>query len=118
MRLRPYWLGHLRWCCGEASFAAARRRFCDGRCGAWFGLAVRYSAGDASVADRQSDRRLGAPRLALPVRPDCPLVCFPVRSSGWPDASHEVLSPTAHPGCDALSEAASLRTVPLRRCRT
>jgi hypothetical protein len=27
MTLRPYWLGRVHWCCGSASFAAARRLF-------------------------------------------------------------------------------------------
>lgn len=116
MTLRPYWLDRLRWCCGEASFAAARRRFCDGRCGAWFGLAVRFSAGVA-FCFRSSGSASGATRLASPARPDFPTVCFPVKPPGWPGASHEVSSPTAHSGCDALSEAAGLRTFPLRRCR-
>jgi hypothetical protein len=120
MMVRPYWLWPLPLCRGDASFAAARRLFC-----VWpmrrlvrLGGAIRRTR-RVALAGSSPTRLPRALVRASPVQRWCSSPCFPDTATGPSNTSPEVLSPTAHSSCVALSRGSQpLGTVPLRRFPT
>lgn len=120
MTLRPYWLGRLRLRGGEASFVAAWRLY------HWLAMAASGSAWRCASAYESLDfprrsirgRRRGLSRCSSGFTGStcCSSPRFPDTAAGPSNASREVLSPTAHSGCVALSRGGQLTgTIPLRR---
>jgi hypothetical protein len=118
MMLRPYWLDRLRVYRRSITRCRAATVSFVGRRGVWSGLAERFNVRVArriGLACRRTRSSCEAP-LALPVRRCCSSPRFPDAAAGPSNASHEVLSPTAHTGCVALSRGGQPSgTVPLRR---
>jgi hypothetical protein len=118
MMLRPYWLDRLRVYRRSITRCRAATVSFVGRRGVWSGLAERFNVRVArriGLACRRTRSSCEAP-LALPVRRCCSSPRFPDAAAGPSNASHEVLSPTAHTGCVALFRGGQPSgTVPLRR---
>jgi hypothetical protein len=104
MMLRPYWLDRLRVYRRSITRCRAATVSFVGRRGVWSGLAERFNVRVArriGLACRRARPSCATP-LALPVRRCCSSPRFPDAAAGPSNASHEVLSPTAHTGCVAL----------------